>query len=63
MREYFYPNEVDIEIENGVRVAYLKHNWKDIRKQNESKTTNSLTKEEWEVIHRRLFADSIKTYR
>ena len=63
MREYFYPNEVDIEIENGVRVAYLKHNWKDIRKANESKTTNTLTKEEWEVIHRRLFANSIKSYR
>mgnify|MGYP003345677718 CR=1 FL=1 len=63
MREYFYPNEVDIEIENGVRVAYLKHNWKDIRKANESKTTNTLTKEEWEVIHRRLFAETIRKFK
>ena len=57
MTEYFYPNEVDIEIEDGKRVAYLKSNWREIRLQNERKITNNLSPEAWEEIRRKLFSE------
>ena len=55
MTEYHYPNEVDIEIEDGKRVAYLKPDWREIRQRNERKITNGLSPEECEEIRRRLF--------
>ena len=56
MREYYYPNEVDIEVKDGKRIAYLKRDWKEIRQKNERKTVNSLPPEAWEEIRRKLFA-------
>lgn len=32
---YFYPNEVDVWMQDGKRVAALKPNWREIRKKNE----------------------------
>ena len=55
MAEYFYPNEVDIAIEDGKRVAYLKPNWKDIRKKNENKMMN-IEEEDPEQIKNGLLA-------
>jgi len=37
---YFYPNEVEIVVIDGIRRAYLKHDWKEIRKKNEPLTTD-----------------------
>ena len=34
MTEYYYPNEVEIKVINGKRRAFLKPNWKEIRKEN-----------------------------
>ncbi len=34
MTEYYYPNEVDIKVVDGKRCAFLKSNWKNIRKEN-----------------------------
>jgi|GEM_PF-4235808 len=36
MTQYFYPNEVVIVREDGVRKAYLKPDWQEIRKKNEN---------------------------
>ena len=55
MTEYYYPNEVEIKVENGKRCAYLKPNWKEIRKKNESKSLNYLSDEEWDKIRKKLF--------
>lgn len=35
MTVYFYPNEVEVVVVDGKRVAYLKPDWKEIRKKNE----------------------------
>lgn len=39
MTEYYYPNEINIVVENSVRVAYLKPNWREIRKENTAGVT------------------------
>ena len=56
MSEYYYPNEVEIKVIDGKRCAFLKSNWQEIRKKNESKALNSLSDEEWDKIRKKLFA-------